>query len=380
MVSKKLLQHKIVRTFEFRYFVIHCAQIANIKGSKAMHAQKIVRPDEKSPVFMDAMVIKKFGRCDVFEKTSLPKPRPARHEVLIRVRSTSINPIDVKIRNGSADIFAPAFPAILHGDVAGVIEDLGPDVPNFEKGQEVYGCVGGVTGQSGTLAEYVVADASLIARKPKNIDFPSAGSIPLVAITAWEALIDRANLQEGQRVLIHGGLGGVGHVAIQIAKSRGAVVHTTVSSEEGMPIVHELGADAAINYREEPVADYVQRLTGSEGYDIVLDTVGGENLERSFSAARVGGTVVTLQGLGKIDLSQAGVKGLTLHAVLMLLPMLTGKGRRHHGQILHDIAKLVEDGRVRIMIGKKFCGLERISEAHAYFESGGGRGKVSLEF
>ena len=175
------------------------------------------------------------------------------NDILIQVKATSLNPLDTKIRSGVFAKFPPEFPAVLHGDVAGIITEVGEGVTDFKVGDEVYGFAGGVKGTSGALAEYMAADARLLANKPKNLSFAEAAALPVVAITAWEALVKRANIGAGDEILIHGGAGGVGHVAIQLAKWLGAKVYTTVSSPEKAQIAEEFGADVVINYKEMSV-------------------------------------------------------------------------------------------------------------------------------
>ena len=180
---------------------------------------------------MEAMVIRQFGEPGVFEKADVARPQIYPGQVLIKVAATSVNPVDCKIRQGKLAAIAPDFPAVLHGDVAGTIEEVGENVDGFNVGDEVYACAGGVKGLGGALAEYILADARLVALKPKHLDFNKAAALPLVAITAWTALIDKAQVQAGQRVLIHGATGGVGHIGMQLAKARGAEVYATCSSD-----------------------------------------------------------------------------------------------------------------------------------------------------
>lgn len=171
---------------------------------------------------MKAQIIEKFGEATEFKVVDLPIPEVIPHHVLIRVLATSVNPVDYKIRGGIVPDIAPDFPAVLHGDVAGIIEKVGEGVNNFQPGDEVYGCAGGVKGMGGALAEYMLADAALIAKKPKSLNMRETAALPLVAITAWEGLIEKAQIQSGQTILIYGGTGGVGHIALQLAKSCGA--------------------------------------------------------------------------------------------------------------------------------------------------------------
>ncbi len=226
---------------------------------------------------MKAYLTRSYGPEARLEAAEIPVPEPASGQILIEVKATSLNPIDNMFLRQDMG-FNPELPAALHGDVAGVVSAVGQGVDRFKSGDEVYACAGGFKGHGGALAEYMVADARLVAHKPHTLDFASAAALPLVAITAWEGLIDRANVQSGQHVLIHGGTGGVGHVALQLAKSKGARVATTISTEDKAKIVRDLGADDIIFYRKQTVEQYVENLTHGQGFDIVFDSVGGQIL------------------------------------------------------------------------------------------------------
>ena len=326
---------------------------------------------------MKAIVIKQFGEPNVFQTADLPVPEVLGDRVLIKVAATSINAVDYKIRSGAVADIAPDFPAILHGDVAGVVEAVGDGVDGFKVGDQVYACAGGVKGTSGALAEYMLADARLVALKPKSLTMAEAAALPLVSITAWEGLIDRAHVQPGQTVLVYGGTGGVGHIGVQLAKWAGATVYALVSNEVKAAIARQLGADVTINYRHA-VAEFVAEHTNGEGFDVVFDTVGNDNLQNAFRAAKLNGTVVSLVSLSQQDLTLLHAKGLTLHLVYMLIPMLSGIGRSAHGEILSKLADLVAQGQVRPLLDPKSFTVEEIAAAHAYAESGQAVGKVVL--
>ena len=327
---------------------------------------------------MKAQLIKKFGDPTVFELSEISKPDLKPGSVLIKVYATSVNQIDCKIRSGAVDAIAPDFPAILHGDVAGMIEAVSPEVTNFKVGDEVYGCVGGLKGSGGALVEFILADAKLISKKPKSLSMLEAAALPLVSITAWEALFEKAKLTNKNNILIHGGVGGVGHIAVQLAKWCGAKVYTTVLKQEDFSLAKSLGADEVINAKEENVEKYVTRLTGDRGFDIVFDTVGGQNLDKSFIAAGINGSVVTTAARSTHDLTPMHNKALKLSAVFVLLPILKNHGRETHGKILSEIAKIVDSGQLKPMIDSHKFTLETISEAHALLESGKAQGKVVL--
>lgn len=327
---------------------------------------------------MKAQVINNFGNPSIFQLQDIPKPILKPGHVLVKVMATSINQIDVKIRSGAVKYIAPDFPAILHGDVAGVIEAVANDVQSFRVGDEVYGCAGGLKNSGGALAEYMLVDAKLIAKKPKSLSMLEAAALPLVSITAWEALFDKAKLVDKNNILIHGGVGGVGHIAIQLAKWAGARVFTTVLKNEDFSLAKSFGADEVINAKEEEIKHYVARLTHDKGFDIVFDTVGGPNLDKSLIAAGINGSVVTTAARSTHDLTPMHNKALSLHVVFMLLPILNNQGCEKLGEILSTIADIVDQGKLKPLIDPNTFTLETISEAHAFLESGKAQGKVVI--
>lgn len=326
---------------------------------------------------MKAMIIKQFGEVDVFEEAILPKPSLAPGHVLIKVAATSVNPLDYKLRKGYFPDLV-SFPMTLHGDVAGTIEAVSPDIVNFKPGDEVYGCAGGLLNMGGALAEYMLVDANLIAHKPNTLSLSEAAALPLVALTAWDALITYANLQKGQTILIHGATGGVGHIAIQLAKWLNATVYATCSSPAKMLIAKRLGADEVINYREQDVAAYTAMHTGNKGFDVVFDTVGGDNLSGCFSAAAVFGKVISILAAGKHDLTPAFLKGLTLHMVMQPLPLLMGLRRQDYQTILTHISRLVDQGVIKPLLDAKPFKINEVGAAHTHLEQGHAVGKVVL--
>ncbi|WP_392537720.1 zinc-dependent alcohol dehydrogenase family protein [Legionella sp. 227] len=328
---------------------------------------------------MKAQAISSFGDSSVFKTIELPKPQIKPGYVLIRVVATSVNPVDCKVRSGKYGHISPPFPAILHSDVAGIIEEVGDDVTEFSVGDEVYGCAGGFLNESGALAEFMLADALLIAKKPKELSMVEAAALPLVAITAWEALFEKVKIKSGQKVLIHAGTGGVGHIAIQLAKWAGAEVYTTVSSSDKADIAKSLGVKETINYRIESVQDYVNRVTKGMGFDVVFDTVGGENLEKSLAAVAPYGNVASIQATSTHDLSHLHAKSASLHAVFMLLPLLHNKQRERHGNILKEIARLTDEGHLKPLIDPHLFYFENIDKAHALLESGKAVGKIVVQ-
>lgn len=327
---------------------------------------------------MKTVAIQQFGTPDVFQVMDLPTPTLIPGHVLIRVEASSVNPVDVKIRQGALPGITPAFPAVLHGDVAGTIEAVGEGAEDLQVGDQVYGCVGGVKGLGGALAEYMLADARLVTRKPQSLSMAAAAALPLVGITAWEGLIDRAQVHAGQKVLVYGGTGGVGHIGVQVAKWAGAIVYTTVSTPEKGQIAQQLGADQILDYRHSTVEDWVAEHTEGQGFDVVFDTIGNDNLQNGFKAAKINGTVVSLVSLSQQDLSLLHTKGLTLHLVFMLLPMLAGIDRARHGQILTRLAELVDQGQIRPLIDDHAFSFKEVGAAHHHLESGAALGKIVL--
>jgi len=289
-------------------------------------------------------------------------PELATGQILVRIKASGVNPLDIKIHAGQAAHAHQPLPAILGIDLAGVVEEVSPGVSGFQQGDEVYGMTGGVGGHQGSLAEYAAVDAALLAPKPTNLTMREAAALPLIFITAWEALVDRANVQAGQKVLIHGGAGGVGHIAVQIARARGAEVFATASGAN-KAYVEQLGG-TAINYREMPVEAYTARYTNGKGFDLVLDTVGSATLDASFQAVRRFGHVVSILGWGTHSLAPLSLRAATYSGVFTLLPLLTGEGRDHHGRILREATRLVEACKLVPRVDPRRFTLERTDDAY----------------
>lgn len=323
---------------------------------------------------MKAQVINSFGDPSVFTLIDLPIPEIKPGHVLIKVYATSVNPIDCKIRSGVVSAIAPQFPAVLHGDLAGVVESIGEGVTQFKKGDEVYGCAG----ISGALAEFILVDAHLIAKKPKSLSMKEAAALPLVSITAWIALFEKAHLKKRAQILVHGGVGGVGHIAVQLAKWHDATVYTTVRKNEDFPVAKSLGADEIIHSEQENIEQYKLRLTQNLGFETIFDTVGGDNLKNSFVLAASNGTIVTTAARSIQDLTIMHNKGLSLHCVFMLLPMLSHQKNIGYGKILDNISQIVDEGKLKILIDPHSFTLDEIAKAHNYFESRKVRGKVVI--
>jgi NADPH:quinone reductase-like Zn-dependent oxidoreductase len=308
----------------------------------------------------------------------LPVPVPQAGQVLVKVMASGVNPLDTKISRGQGGHARQPLPAVLGMDMAGVVQALGAGVSEFKIGDEVYGMVGGIGGQQGSLAQYMAVDADLLARKPYNLSMREAAALPLIFITAWEGLVDRAKVQTGHRVLIHGGAGGVGHIAVQIAKAHGARVFATGSASSRETIE---GFDAtAIDYREQTPAQYMEQYSAGEGFDIVYDTVGGATLDASFSVAKVyTGHVVSCLGWGEHKLAPLSFRGATYSGVFTLLPLLTGKGRRHHGEIMAEATRMAEAGQLRVRLNDRRFTLENVDDAYRVVAEGLAAGKVVID-
>ncbi len=327
---------------------------------------------------MKAMLINAYGENAVFETAEVAQPEVKDGHVLVKIAASSVNTVDTMIRKMGKDLpLSPDTPAILGMDFAGTVEAVGDGVKDYSIGDEIYGCAGGLADLPGTLAENIVADSNLIAHKPKNLSMREAAALPLVAITAYEGLI-RAGIKQGQKVLVHGGSGGVGHVALQLAKHFGAEVYSTGGGEKQMALIEQLGA-TAINYKTETVEQYVSKHTNGAGFDLVFDSVGGANLANSFEAAALNGQIASTVSLCELDLSVAHFKGLSLHVVFMLIPMLHNFKREKHAEILRKLTQIVESGGLKPVLDEKRFSLEEVGQAHVRLESGQAIGKVVVE-
>jgi NADPH:quinone reductase-like Zn-dependent oxidoreductase len=321
---------------------------------------------------MKALVLD--GANAPFRLAEIPRPVAGPGQVLVRIQASGVNPLDTKIRAGAAAHARHPLPGILGIDLAGTVEAIGPGVTGFRPGDEVYGMIGGVGGVQGSLAEYAAVDAALLARKPVNLSMREAAALPLIVITAWEGLIDRAHVTAGQKVLVQGGAGGVGHVAIQIAHALEAEVYTTDRGARA-DFIRGLGA-TPIDFETETVEDYVGRHTGGGGFDLVYDTAGGASLDASFAAVRRFGHVVSCLGWGNHALAPLSFKGASYSGVFTLAPLLTGEGRAHHGEILAEAAKLVEAGRLVPHLDPRRFSLETVAEAYDAITGRTAQGKL----
>lgn len=316
---------------------------------------------------MKALVLKTFGGPDAFALWEVPKPAPQAGQVLVRVEATSINPLDYQVRRGDYADLVP-LPAITGHDVSGVVEAIGPGVTAFIPGDEVW-YTPQIFDGPGSYAEYHVASENIVGRKPASLSHLEAASLSLVGGTVWEALVARAALRVGESILIHGGAGGVGHIAIQLAKAMGARVFTTVR-DDNFEFARRLGADVGIDYRKEDYVGAILRETGGKGVDVVFDTIGGNTLSRSPDALAQLGRVVTIVDTAQPqNVMQAWGKNASYHFVFT---------RQNRGK-LDELSALVERGQLRPHVGAVYS-LADIPLAHARLESSGNglQGKIAI--
>ncbi|GCE31388.1 NADPH:quinone oxidoreductase [Dictyobacter alpinus] len=313
---------------------------------------------------MKAMIITGFGGPEVFQAREMPKPTPEADEVLVRVYASSINPVDYKIRQaGSWAGVQP--PAIIGYDVSGVVEEVGASVKDFKVGDEVY-YTPDIPGRGGSYAEYHVAREAIVAHKPKNLSHLEAASIPLAGGTAWDALITRAQLRPAETVLIHGGTGGVGSLAVQIAHATGAYVFTTCSSKNA-ELAKQLGADRVIDYKTENYVDVIAKETNGRGVDVVFDTVGGETIANSIAATKMYSRMVSVVDIAG-NTYPAFLKNITLHYLFL----------QRERYKLDYLRNLLEGGKIKPVIAKVMP-LEEVAQAQRELEQGGVAGKIVIQ-
>jgi NADPH:quinone reductase len=324
---------------------------------------------------MQALILHRYN--GPLELTELSRPTAQPGQVLVRIKASGLNPLDTKIRAGSAAHAKHPLPLVLGIDMAGVVEAIGQGVTHFQVGDEVYGMTGGVGGIQGSLAQFAAVDARLIALKPSNLSMKEAAALPLSFITSYQGIVDRAQLKAGQTVLVQGGAGGVGHVSVQLAQALGARVFATVSAGDTQ-LIASYGA-TAIDYRERPVEQYVHDYTGGEGFDLVADTVGGATLDASFSAVKQFGHVVSALGWGTHALAPLSFREASYSGVFTLSPLLTGKHREHHGEILQVATRLVEDGKLVPRLDQRSFDLTSADLAYQAITAGTTKGKIVVD-
>jgi NADPH2:quinone reductase len=330
---------------------------------------------------MKAVVMQAPGGPDVLRHQEFPVPG-IKHDtdVLVRLRAAGLNPVDAKLRQNPGSYSMP-LPVVLGFDGAGVVEATGKAVTRFAPGDEVYFCHPSFGGRSGCYAHYTVVPEILLAQKPARLTFTEAAAVPLALITAWESLFERAGVQAGQKVLVHGGAGGVGHLAIQLAKQAGAEVCTTVSSQTKATIVETLGAIEHIFYRVEDFAQAVLRWSDGQGVDVALDTVGGQTFEHTFAAVGYGGRLVTLlQPASSTNWSVARQRNLSIGLELMLSPtyLEIPQAQRAQSRILEACAPRFDSDELRVWVTQTYP-LKDAAQAHHDLENGTQIGKLVLE-
>jgi NADPH2:quinone reductase len=329
---------------------------------------------------MKAIVMTQPGLPDLLEYRDIPEPAiAAPTQIKVRLRAAGVNPVDTKIRKNG--VFYPdGLPAVLGCDGAGEVVEVGAGVTRFKAGDRVWFCNGGLGGDQGNYAEYTVLDERWAASLPQSLDFETAAAGPLVLITAWGMLYDRGRLQAGQTVLIHGGAGGVGHVALQLAKLKGARVLATVGSAENAELAKQWGADEVINYRERDFVESVNELTGGAGADLVIDMVNPDVFRRSVECTAHFGDLVTLLDPGEFSFKEARMRNLRIGFELMLTPMLRNldAARDHHVEILRQCGEWIDQGQLKIHVSQVLP-LEKAAAAHTQLESGHTVGKVVLK-
>ena len=329
---------------------------------------------------MKAAYIQRYGNINDVQLGEQSKPTLTENAVLVKVHAASINPLDLRVLEGEFKTILPVqFPFILGNDFAGTVVEVGANVTQFKVGDNVYA----KTDLNGAFAEYTVVKQSSLALKPDNISMELAASLPLVSLTAWQALVEIANVQAGQKVLIHTGSGGVGSIAIQLAKHLGAIVATTTSSKN-IAWVKALGADIIIDYK---TTDFEQEL---KDYDVVLDTQGGSILEKSLNVLKRGGRIVSISGPPDRNLAEAINANWLLKCIIPLLSWsIRHKAKKRgitysflfmqpNGQQLSEISKLVESGKINPIVDKTYE-LSEIKDAFQYVNTGRAKGKVVLK-
>ena len=331
---------------------------------------------------MRAFIVDRYGSKDGVRAGEMPDPELQEDDILVQIHAASVNPLDSKIRDGDFKLILPyRFPLILGNDVAGVVVRVGSRVRRFKPGDEVYARPD--TDRIGAFAEFISIKEDAVAKKPKTLTMEEAASIPLVSLTAWQVLVERAKLSQGQKVLIHAGSGGVGTLAIQLAKHLGAIVATTTSTEN-LDWVKRLGADLVIDYRKD---DFEKIL---HDYDVVLNSLGGETLEKSLRVLKPGGKLISISGPPDPDFAKDMGLSWILRLVMSLLSYrIRAKAKRLHvsysflfmrasGDQLREISSLIDSGIIRPVVDRVFP-FEAAKEALAYVEKGRAKGKVVVK-
>ncbi|KNY34984.1 MULTISPECIES: NADP-dependent oxidoreductase [unclassified Agrobacterium] len=330
---------------------------------------------------MKSFLIDRYKKGGALRLGEIPEPELRANDVLVEIRAASVNLLDNKIRDGEFKLILPyRLPLVLGNDVAGVVVRAGANVRKFKPGDEVYARPD--QARIGTFAEYIAIDEADVAMKPNNLTMEEAASLPLVALTAWQVLVERANVQKGQKVLIHAGSGGVGTIAIQLAKHLGAYVATTTSTAN-VDLVKSLGADVVVDYKKE---DFEKVL---HGYDVVMNSLGKDTLEKSIAVLKPGGKLISISGPPDPDFARQNGSGWPLRQVMRLLSLgIRRKSKRRgigysflfmtaNGGQLEKITALIEAGHIRPVMDRIFP-FEKTNEALDYIQTGRAKGKVVI--
>ncbi len=331
---------------------------------------------------MKAFIIDRYGKKAALRATEIPEPELGKDDVLVQIHAAGVNPLDLKIRDGEFKMILPyRMPLVLGNDLAGVVARVGSGVQQFKAGDEVYARPD--DNRIGAFAEFIAIDQRSLAIKPKDLTMEEAASIPLVGLTAWQALVEKANLKKGQKVLIHAGSGGVGTLAIQLAKHLGATVATTTSTAN-VEWVKRLGADIVIDYRKD---DFEKIL---HDYDVVLNSLGTETLEKSLRILKPGGKLISISGPPDVDFAKsAGLSGFLKLVMRLLSYGIRKKAKRRgvsysflymraSGEQLRKITALIDSQVIRPVVDRVFP-FESTPEALAYVETGRAKGKVIVK-
>jgi NADPH:quinone reductase-like Zn-dependent oxidoreductase len=305
---------------------------------------------------MQAVIIEKYGKEDVLTYKEVEKPTPKADEVLVKVHVAAVNPVDWKIREGFGEKLGLKLPVTLGCEIAGTVEAVGEGVEKFKVGDAVFGYIS--LQRNGGYAEYAIVKTGEIVQKPESLDFENAAAIPVGALTSWQAIFDKAGLQNGQKILIHGAAGGVGSMAVQLAKAKGAYIFGTASGKNEQ-FVKDLGVDRFIDYTKEKFEEVVKDV------DVVFDTVGGDTLERSFQTLKKGGFLVTTVQPPPEDLA----KKFEVNAAMVNV--------QPNAEQLAEITELVESGKVKTHV-ETVLPFAKVKKAHELSEAGRTRGKIVL--
>jgi len=326
---------------------------------------------------MQAMAATAYGDPSVLQWQDVVKPRPGPRDLLVEPRAASVNPVDCKVRDGSIPQQRD-FPLVLGFDVSGIVREIGAEVEGFKAGDEIYASP--ALNRDGANAPYVLVDERTASPKPASLDHTRAATLPLASLTAWEALFSHARLHHAQTVLIHAGAGGVGHIAIQLAKDQGCRVLTTAGSDESMQLCQRHGADVVINYKQENVTQRVQAETDQQGCAVVFETVGGENLNTSIECTGVYGRLVSILGAPQsTPVSDLFIKSASLHfefmgaAAMFQIP----SAMEQQGEILRTVAEYVEAGKLEPHLSATYP-LADLAQAHKQQETGHTHGKLAI--